>query len=493
MSQLDIIATINSHMFNSDIFERMAKDGATIFRLNGSHVNVNEVERYVTAVRQKVGNKVKILMDLPGNKIRTANITQPIPLEIGKEFTLYAEQINYPSFLKTLVPGDILLANDSLLKFKVISVGTDSVRLYSYNDGNLLNNKGIHLHGRYPKLPILFDKDKQLIEAAKKFKVDLLGVSFVRFASEVEEVKSIAGDCKLIVKLETNEAIENIDTILKTNDAFLIDRGDLSCDVGIENIFSAQKFIHRKCKENGKRIFFATQFFFSMVQNPTPLISESHGISDVLSWGADGIQLSEETAIGKYPLEILQFIGRIQKKYNSEVQKKVNTYWFTGRSGSGKTSITKMIQNYFESIGRTVCVIDGDEYREFLNNEIGFTKEDRLKNQKNIAYLAFKASHNFDLVMVSSLSPFRESREFARSKINNFHEIYVKCSLESCQKRDPKKLYAKSNQNQIKDFAISSTDYEEPLKPDFVIDTDENNLDGSYQKTKEYILKNERL
>lgn len=292
----------------------MHEAGATIFRINGSHVMPKEIANYTAEVRKALGHKVAVLVDLPGNKIRTAILPQPIPLKANDLFKLRGEHFNFPGFVRLLQKGDILLANDSMYKFRVESVSQEEATLLSYTDGLLVSNKGVHLTGRHTDMPLFFERDLQLIEESAKAGVDFLGVSFVRTGADVDTAqKSIQGTkLGLIIKVETRPALQNLDDILGKADVFLVDRGDLSCDVGIESVNEWQKWVLAKAKQRGKKIFFATQFLHSMLHNPVPLIAEACGVSEAITSGVNGIQLSEETAIGKYPVEVLNTVKRIR-------------------------------------------------------------------------------------------------------------------------------------------------------------------------------------
>lgn len=487
MNKFDIIATLNHHLLSKTSLKDLVKNGATIFRVNGSHIRPEDLNDYIKPVRAAVGKNVRILIDMPGNKIRTADLDQPIVLSSGSEIELFAKQLNYPPFLKFLRKGDVLLANDSQYRFDVKEASAESVTLLSYADGQLQKNKGIHLSREHEELPFFFERDYRLIEYAEKFGADTLGLSFVRSAADVEIArKQIKGSSlDLMVKVETNSAVRNLDSVLASADEFLVDRGDLSCDVGIENVAHFQDLILDRGKAAGKRVIFATQLLYSMTQHRMPLISEATAMYYALRAGVAGFQMSEETAIGKYPVEVLQFIGKMReaaaartmkpgKKAATKTARKV--YWLTGLSGSGKTTLARSWKDKLEAEGLKACLIDGDEFRTFWDNEAGFSLEDRKRNQRNIIFTAYQASQAFDVVIVASLSPLRELRALAREKIPGFQEVFVKCSLEACAKRDPQGHYKKLKAKKMKNFVGAAQDYEAPLKPELVIDTEKLSL-----------------
>src|SRR5215218_1970581 len=146
--------------------------------------------------------------------------------------------------------------------------------------------------------------------------------------------------------------------------------------------------------------------------------------------------------------------------------------WLTGLSGSGKTTIARNLEFALKSMNRCVVVLDGDEIRRHLSPDLGFSKRDRELNVERIAYLSRILCRSGIITIVALISPFRTSRDYARKHIGDFVEVWVKCSLETCQKRDPKGLYAKVTVGEITDFTGIDQDYEIPLNSEIIVDTD---------------------
>ncbi len=491
----EVIATVNTHLLNPKALKGLAANGATILRINGSHAKPADVAFYARAIRKTLGKKVRILMDLPGNKIRSSDLSQPIVLEAGKTFELRPEHLNYPKFLAHLEKGDVLLANDSLFKFEVVSASEKKAVLKSHSNGQLTSNKGIHLTGKHPAMPFLFQRDRDLIREAAKHGIDTLGLSFVRDAADVREARAAAKGAafSFIVKVETLAAVRNLDEVLASADEFLVDRGDLSCDVGIENVERYQKMILRRGKAAGKKVYFATQFLHSMVKNNVPLIAEACGLSDAVVSGVDGVQMSEETAIGQHPLEVLKTVRKMRRSARPALRLPragggAPVLWLTGPSGAGKTTLTRALERALSDLGFRVGVVDGDDFRAFWGNEAGYTREDRFRNQRNIIFTAYQASKAFDLVIVSSLSPYRELRDLARTKIPGFHEIFVECSQKECAKRDPKGHYAKAAAGGHRHFVGVTQEYEKPLRPELTLNTENHDEPGALDKLLSYCL-----
>ena len=159
--------------------------------------------------------------------------------------------------------------------------------------------------------------------------------------------------------------------------------------------------------------------------------------------------------------------------------------WLTGLPGSGKTTIARAAEPKLKELGFKTELLDGDMVRKELSPDLGFTKEDREKHARRVVYLCKLLSRNGIIPIVSLISPYREFRAYARKEIavnDNFVEVHVKCSLESCIKRDPKGLYKKALAGEIKDLTGLQDPYEEPLNPELVIDTEKETLDESVKK-----------
>lgn len=316
---MKIIATINPTSLTDNLVDIFKKYSVDIIRLNGAHIDVTFIDDTLNEIRDKFGDAPKIMIDLPGNKIRTANITEPISLKENANFYLYKDQFNFSDFINYLISGDTIIANDGLFTFTVTEIFSNKIVLKSYSDGKLFSGKGMHLTRKnaLTELPLFFDKDILLIEAAVKNKIDCVGVSFVRKKEDIIKINSILKNTEVqpFFKIETAEAYENLNEILNAGEIFNIDRGDLSSAIGMENIPLAQRKIISEVKQHSKKIFLATQFFHYMVEHPIPLIAEIDGFYNALELGVDGIQLSEETAVGKYPEEILRLIRRMEKNF----------------------------------------------------------------------------------------------------------------------------------------------------------------------------------
>lgn len=289
-----------------------------IYRINGAHGSVQDVEQKILHIRAQVPD-AEILLDLPGNKVRTANISDGIVIEKGKTFALTPEQFNYTEFYRHLRPGMTAWANDSVFEFEVVSADQEKIVFLSKSDGILLNNKGVHVRGIHADIPFLFDKDRALIALANRYRLDYVGLSFVRKPENVQEVQQLLGSStKIICKVETIEAVENLNSILPLVRYILVDRGDLSTDIGIEKIPRFQKYIIEKARYFDVRVFLATQVLKNMETKPIPTIGEVEALYDIMKSGVYGVQMSEETAVGSYVRECIGVLDRMGKEVEAE-------------------------------------------------------------------------------------------------------------------------------------------------------------------------------
>lgn len=314
-----VIVTVGDALIGSpDKLSRIDKCGSCLYRINGAHLDEKGVRRVVKKLRGELDDP-KILLDLPGNKVRVMGLSEPVCLIKGDYFELHNYQFNFPEFHKHLKVGQLLFANDSNVTMEVASLGKTSIRLLSHSDDLLVNNRGLHVRGIHKDIPFLFDKDKELIKIAADDRLAYVSASFVRNADDIKEVKKLlktssARETEIIAKIETAHAVQNLDEIMEEIDIINIDRGDLSSDIGMLELPSAQEGIIERAVKKGVDVFLATQFLKNMEKHPVPLIAEIMDLYKSIKHGISGIQLSEETAIGKYPVECVQLAFTVAKK-----------------------------------------------------------------------------------------------------------------------------------------------------------------------------------
>ncbi|MCP4155515.1 MAG: pyruvate kinase [bacterium] len=313
-----IIVTVGPALLTGDRLKRI-HDENHIYRINGAHGTILNIDENVDILREAIP-EAEILIDLPGNKIRTENLETPLILQKGREFKLKTSQVNYKNTHKCMKKDDVVFADDSTLTFTVQNIDEHEITFLSQSEGKLANNKGLHVRGINQQLPFLFPKDMGLIKLVNRRKVTYVGLSFVRNAKDIEMAqKHLTPGINVIAKVETKSAVENVNSILEIVDSILIDRGDLSTEVGLEKIPLYQRFIIEKALFFNKRVYLATQFLKNMVENPVPTIAEIIDLYHTFKQGIHGIQLSEETAVGRYPEECLAVIRNVMEEIKGEM------------------------------------------------------------------------------------------------------------------------------------------------------------------------------
>jgi pyruvate kinase len=277
-----------------------------------SHLSINKLNKTIKFVKKN--SRVPICIDTEGAQIRV-KVKKEKFLKYGQIVKL-SDQIGdtklYPEYImKKLKIGDILNVGFNNLSLKIIKRKT---KIYGkvISAGKLENNKGVHLENRKIKLNFLTDKDFQAIEIGKKHKIKNYALSFTNSPNDIIKFNKLLKGKNKIFKIETQNAIKNFNTMLKKGENFLIDRGDLSKDVKIENIPMAQRNLFKmKLKYRNKEIFVATNLLESMLKNNFPTRGEANDIFNSLEMGASGLVLAAETAIGKHPKDTVRFMKKM--------------------------------------------------------------------------------------------------------------------------------------------------------------------------------------
>lgn len=318
-NRFDIIATINTTKVTSEYILQLIEHGATILRLNGAHIIPENLEACIEFLRATCKGNAKVMVDIPGNKIRTKNIFQPINLKMGESFNLTRENFNFGIFQDYIEAGDILSSTDGQLKLQVKNKRENDITLTALCEGQLQNGKGVHTTERsLGNMPLFSERDMELIGICKKTQVDYVGISFGRTVENIRTTKAIFTGTNIIpiFKIETKEAttVDNLGSFLDEAEIYNIDRGDLASEVGIEKFPEVFYRIVEKANQKGKRLFVATQLFASMYENNLPYLSEVMEFYRLINSNICGIQLSDETAVGKYPIEVLELIERIRNE-----------------------------------------------------------------------------------------------------------------------------------------------------------------------------------
>ena len=329
MRKTKIVCTIGPASSSYEIIEQLIKKGMDVARLNFSHGNYHEHLQKIKYIRQaslKLGKSVAILQDLGGPKIRIGKIEkEPAFLKEDSSFILTNREvpgdarevsITFPSLSQKMKKGDRIFLADGTLELRVKELTPTDIICQVVKGGKLNSHKGINIPDISMDISSLTEKDYQDILFGIKNKVDFIGLSFTRNNQDVLEVRKIlkengAEEVFLIAKIEKKEAVDNLKDIIEASDGIMIARGDLGVEIPLENVPLVQKDIIRKCNLVGKPVITATQMLMSMVSGPRPTRAEVTDVANAILDGTDALMLSEETAVGNYPLEAVETMNRI--------------------------------------------------------------------------------------------------------------------------------------------------------------------------------------
>lgn len=323
-----IVATLGPASSTEEVLVDMIKAGVNVFRVNfshGDHATHRNTIRLIQSINAKHNFNVAILADLQGPKLRVGKVDPDTFVEPGDiiEFTSHETQGNrkivymhYQGFPKDVKAGEKILLDDGKLLFLIKETnGVDTVIAEVIQGGALQSNKGVNLPNTAISLPCLTEKDIADLAVALEENVEWIGLSFVRNAQDVlelkERIKASGKNAWVVSKIEKPEAVVDIDNILNVTDAIMVARGDLGVEVPMQSVPLIQKMIVEKCHIKSKPVIIATQMMETMITSMTPTRAEVNDVANSVLDGADAVMLSGETSVGKYPVEVIKTMSKI--------------------------------------------------------------------------------------------------------------------------------------------------------------------------------------
>ena len=371
MRRTKIVCTIGPASDSEEMIGQLIIAGMNVARINCSH-GTNDYHRMVIrrlkSIRKTLKQPVAILMDLQGPKIRIGNIkgnfAQLLP---GQTYVLTSGKVlgdekhagvSLRSMPKEVSRGHSILLADGNIELQVMRVVPPNIFCKVVVGGVLSSHKGINLPGSEVDVDSLTRKDRKDIQVGLTAGVDAIALSFVRTAADVEGVKKIiknAGSHVFVVaKIEKHEAVANIDSIVSVSDAVMVARGDLGVETDLERVPLVQKMIIQKCNVEGKPVITATQMLVRMVDNPRPTRAEATDVANAVLDGTDAVMLSEETAIGKFPIEAVMMMDRIVR--SAETALDVQKFEHQREFGSTHDSISRSSYHIAKEIGAAAII-----------------------------------------------------------------------------------------------------------------------------------------
>ncbi len=331
-----IVATIGPASSTYEVLSQMLMAGVDVYRLNLSHGDYTIHKKVIDTIRKiSIDFKMNasILIDLQGPKIRIGEVQDNlIVLANGSEVVFKTKEvvgtpnllsINYQKFPSDVEADDRILIDDGKIVLTVLSTNRiDEVITRVESGGNLSSRKGVNLPNTKLSLPSLTEKDLNDLAFALQEEVDWIGLSFVRSATDIIDLKkriSHAGKkCRVIAKIEKPEALEEIDHIIRETDALMVARGDLGVELPMEDVPLIQKMLVNKCIQASKPVIIATQMMESMITNYTPTRAEVNDVANSVIDGADAVMLSGETSVGLYPVRVVEQMRSIITKIEAQ-------------------------------------------------------------------------------------------------------------------------------------------------------------------------------
>jgi pyruvate kinase len=322
------VCTLGPATASKERITELVGAGMDVARLNlshGSYADHEQIYRHVREAADETGHGVAVFVDLQGPKIRLGEFAEGATrIETGQPFTITTRELagndeiastTYDGLCSDVGPGDQILIDDGKVRLRVTDVDGDEVHTIVVTGGRISDHKGINLPGVPVSVPAMSVKDIEDLRWGLHLTVDFIALSFVRSASDVEDVRRVMREegvlLPVIAKIEKPQAIDNLDEVIKAFDGFMVARGDLGVECPLEDVPFLQKRVVEKARRNAKPVIVATQMLESMISNPAPTRAEASDVANAVLDGADAVMLSGETSVGEYPIEAVETMARI--------------------------------------------------------------------------------------------------------------------------------------------------------------------------------------
>ena len=329
MRKTKIICTIGPVTDSYNMLEKMYNCGMNVVRLNmshGDHKSHAKVIKAIKTLNQKVQFPIPVLLDTQGPEIRTGQLENSLDLKNGDLISVSVSpdnveersiHIDYIDLVESVNVGDRITVDNGLINLEVLEKSEKTMQCRVVDGGKLKSKSHVNLPGVRVNLPGITSKDRKDILFGIEQEVDFIAMSFVREANDIIELRKLmgskAGKIKVIAKIEDQEAIENIESIIDEADGVMVARGDLGVEIPFENLPNVQRQIVRLCHQKGKRVIVATHLLESMIESPMPTRAEATDVANAVYEEVDAVMLSGETTVGKYPLKAVEALDRIAR------------------------------------------------------------------------------------------------------------------------------------------------------------------------------------
>lgn len=430
-----IIVTLGPSIMDSKKLRQLKNMGVRVFRFNSAHMEISDIKKYIGLIKNSYGsrNDFAVMIDLKGPELRTNDfptgqfqIFKGYKYKIGEKGEI---QLNNNDILKQLNSGNIIYLNDGKIRLKVLTNESNFIITESLDNGILRSKARVNIPGIKLDLGSLTERDRKFLEEGIKQEVDFFALSFTQDEEDAKSLKDtiseMGGNQLVIAKIETAIGVKNSSKIAMHSDFVMVARGDLGVELPLSEVAVAQKRITREVKNIGRQVILATQILESMVLMDEPTRAEISDITNAVYDGVDSFLLTDETAIGKYPIEAVKFLIdtiNYSEKFQS-FKADVENYDYNPISFSMGESASLISDNLgfdiiaFTKNGSTIKIISSMRPR---NNIFGLTYNEKLYRQMlayhNISPILIKFRENYDVTdyirEVSENIGFEKGRKF---------------------------------------------------------------------------------
>ncbi|RDV44635.1 pyruvate kinase [Leifsonia sp. ku-ls] len=407
MRRAKIVATLGPATSSYDNIRAIIDAGVDVARMNLSHGSYEVHEGVYANVRKAAddaGKPVAVLVDLQGPKIRLGKFEAgPYELAEGDIFKITTEDIigtkeisstTFKGLPNDVKPGDFLLIDDGKVRVRVVSVDGPVVTTEVIVAGPVSNNKGINLPGVAVNVPALSEKDEADLRWGLKLGADLIALSFVRNAKDIERVHEIMAEegrkVPVVAKIEKPQAVEALEEIIEAFDAIMVARGDLGVELPLEAVPIVQKRAVELARRAAKPVIVATQMLESMISSPVPTRAETSDVANAVLDGADAVMLSGETSVGEYPAITVQTMARIVTSTEEHGLERIQPLGTRPRTQSGAITLAAVeVAEFVEAKFLCVFTESGESARRMarLRNKIpilAFTPEESVRRRMSL-------------------------------------------------------------------------------------------------------------
>ncbi|MEF2979192.1 pyruvate kinase [Subtercola sp. YIM 133946] len=427
MRRAKIVATLGPATSSYESIRAIIDAGVDVCRMNLSHGTYDVHEGIYSTVRKAAedsGRAVAVLVDLQGPKIRLGKFEAgPYYLEQGDIFKITIEDIignreisgtTFKGLPQDVAPGDFLLIDDGKVKVKVLETDGTVVTTEVVVAGNVSNNKGINLPGVAVNVPALSDKDEADLRWGLRLGADLIALSFVRDAKDIERVHEIMAEegrkIPVCAKIEKPQAVDNLEEIIDAFDSIMVARGDLGVELPLEAVPIVQKRAIELSRRMAKPVIVATQMLESMISSPIPTRAETSDVANAVLDGADAVMLSGETSVGEYPVITVQTMARIVESTEVHGLERIPALGTKPRTQAGAVTLAAAeVADFVEAKYLVVFTESGDSVRRMTRLRssipiIGLTPEPGIRRRMALSwgvepYLVERVKHTDQLMV----------------------------------------------------------------------------------------------